>query len=261
MASPHQHLIILWKWRHLEAPNADEYQALPVHGAAGKQVLHQMHQRGKANLLPLLQQLFTTDPVGECLLLLHQSAFDETDLKGLLSALSNPASLHAYFFGGGSDYLYYDLHRDAGLLEQHGDLAHRKYFGGVRSPAMLINHELDPLRFRQVWRHYFYQCKRNLYETRGQMLSHLTGCVSLQNQAGTAQNLLEETHSVLWGGLQQTLQTTFEQYASEEGSTISQSLESLQSFLKDQEVSELKHLHELNDRFMALLNNIHEPAY
>lgn len=260
MASPHQHLVILWKWRHLETPNADVHQALPVHGAKRKQVLHQLHQRGKSDLLPLLQQLMRESATGEYLLMLHQSAFGEASLRELLSALPNYSYLHTHFFGGGSDYLYYDSECDTGLLGQNGELAHRKYFGGVRGPDMLIDDELDPIRFRQVWRHYFYQCKRSLFDLREDILSHLIGSVLLQNQTGPTQTLLKTTHPNLFDRLQKALQITAEQYTEEENN-ISQALTHLTSFIEKQEISNSNHLRELNIRFSTLLNSIREPSY
>lgn len=261
MTSPPQHLVILWKWRHLGTPNDDAYQALPVYGAGGKQVLHQLHQRGKSDLLPLLQQFMTKDSDGEYLLMLHQSAFSRANLNELLRSLSNQTSLRAHFFGGGSDYLYYDSNRNSGLLEQHGELAHRKYFGGTRGPDMLIDNELDPLRFRQIWRHYYYQCKRGLFDLRQDVLRHLTGCVLLLHQTGTTSVLLKTTHPALLDRLQKVLQHITEQYVNEEGDAISQLLGTLHIFLEEQEISEAAHVHKLNTLLANLLDIIHEPVY
>jgi len=245
----------------LEGPNADVCQALSVHGAKGKQVLHQVHQRGKADLLPLLEQLMTRNAAGEYLLLLHQSAFSREDLNQLLRNLSNPSFLSAHFFGGGNNYLYYDAKRDTGLLGQRGSLAHRIYFDGVRSPDMFIDGELDPMRFKQVWRHYFYQCKRRLFEIKGDVLRHLTGSALLQHQMGTTSALLKTTQPALLDRLQTVLRHIAEHYVDEERDTISQLLGILNFFLSEQEVSEPVHIHELNNLLSKLLDSILEPAY
>lgn len=260
MASPRQHLIILWKWKHLTAHDGNAYHAIPVHSTKGRQLLHQLHQRGKNELHPLMQRLLTANPSDEYLLLLHQSAFGREDLSELLGSLSNTASVRAHFFGGGSDYLYYDATRNSGFLEQHGDLAHRKFYDGVRSPDMLINGELDPVRFKQVWRYYFFQCKRRLYENKVHVLRHLTGVVLYQHHLGTVQNLLQATQPYLLDQLQKVLQEISEQYA-EEGSSISGALTNLQLFIEKKEISQPADLHELNTLFATLLDNILEPTY
>lgn len=182
-------LAILWHWDPLREKRL-AFDTVSVEEDGESLVCRLQHNRSIGAIgKDMVRCAKMVNPGGKIMMMIHRESLNtgtHQELEGKIEkALPEGAAFDWKVFGGGGDYIYYDSKNDTGLLNQEGDFAINNIYkyqskdnillkrvavvGALNSEGMPV---LKKNYFDQVWRHYCFDFKKNVYELERDLFLH-----------------------------------------------------------------------------------------
>jgi hypothetical protein len=250
--------MMAWRWNDLASTeNLCDY--LPIAQQGGNRIVRIHQNRGMDGILDWFRQdtaQCSPEYTPEYLLLLHQSAFSESDfLRAHYAASVSPVSCKVEHFGGGNSFVYYRPSTGTGFIDQSGNLADVfDKTANIRNEQGALHYHL----FHNTWRHYQYQAKQGLYKSKV-FTQRCLGALEPERIHGTAFQLLSDYRPELMASLKETFGLLYEHYH-DEPEVILQT-DHIVDILTNRPLSSHEDLHEINTCFDCLLCAIKENIH
>jgi hypothetical protein len=183
---------ILWHWDPLTEQGLS-YDERLVRQSSGSMLALVQHLRPfkdiKADFIQSVAQLGSG---GKFIGLIHRDSLSVDLHRELYLSIQNSLPDNAHYqqevFGGGNDYLYYDVRMDTGLLNQEGDLVNQDSYEYYveedgekviksRIASVVIDQsgdiQVEKRYFDQVWTYYQLHAQQLLVDCRNELLAFL----------------------------------------------------------------------------------------